>query len=99
MQDAALEILWARGHSGPDWRTAVSRESVEAALNDVVEAGQGHSGPDRCGDENRGVRFINLTDSAMSCRLLGMSTIQLTPVPGCSPSVSVRALATLRVVS
>ena len=50
---------------GGDWRSLVTRDSVQAALATLPELRTG----ERAGHENRGVRVYNLSDELLTCRI------------------------------
>eukprot|EP01045_Picozoa_sp_COSAG04_P019380 COSAG04_NODE_1876_length_5329_cov_70.433078_3_plen_372_part_00 len=51
---------------GQDWRPLVTKENVEAALTALPPLHE----RERTGDENRGVRFYNLSDERLTCTVL-----------------------------
>eukprot|EP01045_Picozoa_sp_COSAG04_P020903 COSAG04_NODE_2193_length_4561_cov_46.389960_5_plen_571_part_00 len=68
--------------AGQDWRPLVTKENVEAALAALPPLRK----PDRTGDENRGVRFYNLSDERLTCTILDAEGREsLGSMPGMSP--------------
>jgi hypothetical protein len=59
---------------GNDWRYLLTQDCIENHLAQLVQSGRGHSGKERRGGTNRGVRFWNLTNSSLTCRVVNSET-------------------------
>ena len=69
----ALDLIAQKADSeGRDWRVGIDKASIEAELRKLNQKGYVDETPERVGMENRGVRFINLTDQPLVCSALDM---------------------------
>ena len=71
-----LDLLRQKAeHEGRDWRVGIDKASIEDELRKLNQIGYIDETPERVGMENRGVRFINLTDQPLVCSALDGNVI------------------------
>ena len=70
----ALDLISQKADSeGRDWREGIDKASIEAELIKLNQRGHYDETAERVGPhDNRGVRFINLTDQPLLCDALDM---------------------------